>query len=193
MATTERKADHPILPLILHRWSPRAMTGQSIDEAVLQSLFEAARWAPSAYNSQPWRFIYAKNDSAFFQTFMDLLVEFNQSWAKKAAVLGVSIARKTFEHNNKPSPTHAYDTGAAWENLALEGNSRGLVVHGMSGFDYAKAKAALRIPDEYEVLAMFAIGQPAPKESLPPELLKNEVPSTRKKIAEIAMEGFYRE
>lgn len=168
------------------------MTGEPISDEALNSLFEAARWAPSSYNAQPWRILYAKNTSHHFAVFMDLMVEFNQSWAKKAAVLGLFIARKTFEHNNKPAPTHAYDTGAAWENLALEGSSRDLVVHGMQGFDYDKARAKLNIPPEYEVLAMFAVGVPAPKESLPPELQQKEIPSGRKKIEEFAMEGPFR-
>ncbi|MDE3045647.1 MAG: nitroreductase family protein [Verrucomicrobiota bacterium] len=188
----ERKSDHPINPLILNRWSPRAMTGDALPEEVILSLFEAARWAPSSYNAQPWRFIYAKRNTAAFQTMIDLMVDFNKLWAPKAGLLGVIIARKTFQHNNNPSRTHAFDTGAAWENLALEGNSRGLVVHGMEGFDYEKAKSALQIPPEYEVLAMFAVGKRAPKESLPPELREKEVPSPRKKLEEFVMEGHFR-
>ena len=191
MENTNRKADHPINPLILHRWSPRAMNGKPLDEAILKSLFEAARWAPSSYNGQPWRFIYAKRDTKFYDVFMDLLIDFNKSWCKNAAVLAVVISRKTFEHNNEPSVTHSYDTGAAWENLAIEGSSRGLVVHGMQGFDYTKAKQALQIPDQFEINAMFAVGHPAPKESLAPELRAKEVPSDRKKIEEFAMEGHF--
>ena len=188
-----RQADHPILPLILNRWSPRAMTGEAIPDETLLSLFEAARWAPSSYNAQPWRFIYAKRNTKHFDVFMDFLIEFNQGWCKNAAVLGVSVARKTFEHNNKPSITHAYDAGAAWENLALEGSHRGLVVHGMEGFDYAKAKKVLEVPDDHEVLAMFAIGVKAPTSTLPAELQKREEPpSGRKKIEEFIMEGKFK-
>src|SRR3989344_4764177 len=188
----QRKANHPINPMILNRWSPRAMTGEPLSDEVIFSLFEAARWAPSSYNNQPWRFVYAKRDTSSFQTFVDLLVDFNRQWAPKAALLCVVVARKTFEKNNKFSRTHAFDTGAAWENLALEGTSRGLVVHGMEGFDYDKARAVLKIPEDHEVLAMFAVGKKAPPETLPPDLQKIDVPSSRKTIEEFMMEGHFR-
>lgn len=186
-----RKADYPILDLILNRHSPRAMSGEDIELDVLYSLFEAARWAPSSYNAQPWRFIYSRRNTPSFEVFVDLLGDFNKKWAPKAAILGLSIARKTFEKNNKPSPTHAYDTGAAWENLALEAYHRGLVVHGMEGFSYEKARKVLEIPEEYEILAMFAIGKKGKIEDLPEELQKQETLSERKKIDEFIMEGKY--
>jgi nitroreductase len=187
----ERHADHEILPLILHRTSSRAMTGEPLEQDVLLSLFEAARWAPSSYNNQPWRFIYARRDTPFFPQFVDLLVDFNRQWAPRAAVLGVIIARTTFEYNGTFSVTHAFDTGAAWENLCLEGSRRSLVVHGMEGFDYQKARSVLHIPHEYAVLAMFAIGKRAAKETLPPALQKKESPSQRKKLEEFIMEGAF--
>ena len=184
-----RHADHDIDPLILSRWSGRAMSGESISDEELASLFEAARWAPSSYNNQPWRFIYAKRDTEAFATFVDLLVEFNKQWAPQAAVLGAVIALKTFEHNGKPSITHAFDTGAAWENLNLEGTRRHLVVHGMEGFHYAKAKEVLEIPENFELLAMFAIGKKAPKTTLPEELQKREIPGNRKRIEDFIFVG----
>lgn len=165
------------------------MSGESVTDEELMPLFEAARWAPSSYNHQPWRFIYGKRDTPHFEKFMDLLVEFNQSWCEKAAVLGLIISMKVFEKNRKPAITHSFDSGAAWENLALEGTSRGLVVHGMQGFDYEKARANFEVPEEFEVQAMFAIGKHAPKETLPEELQKKESPSSRKPVAEIAFEG----
>lgn len=191
MLNSHRKADHPIQELLLNRWSPRAMTGESIDDETIQSLFEAARWAPSSYNNQPWRFLYAKKDTPHFAKFFNLLVDFNKAWCEKSALLGVIAAETTFEKNKKPSVTHALDTGAAWENLALEGNSRNLVVHGMQGFDYERARAELKIPDEVEILAMFAVGKPAPKEELSEDLQKKETPSSRKKVSEFAFEGFW--
>ena len=187
-----RSSDYPIHPLILNRWSPRAMTGEKISGEELMSLFEAARWAPSSYNNQPWRFLYAKRETPHWAKFFDLLVPFNQGWCKQAAVLGVIVSEKIFEKTKKPSTTHSLDAGAAWENLALEGTHRHLVVHGMEGFDYQKARKVLKVPDEYEVLAMFAVGKKGPKESLAPELQKKEVPSTRKKVAEIAFEGGFK-
>ena len=186
---SDRVVDFPILDVLLNRWSPRAMSGESITEQELFSLFEAARWAPSSYNSQPWRFIYARRDTSAWKPLFDLLVPFNQSWTKNAAVLIVVISRTTFELNNKPARTHSFDTGAALENLAVQGHAQGLVVHGMEGFDYNRAKLTLGIPDGYAVEAMFAIGKPAPKEILPPELQKREEPSGRKKVTEFVCEG----
>jgi len=193
MNDSHRKSDYPINPLILNRWSPRAMTGESISHEELMSLFEAARWAPSSYNNQPWRFLYARRETPHFEKFFDLLIDFNKSWCNKAALLGCIVSEKIFEKTKKPAVTHALDAGAAWENLALEGSGRGLVVHGMQGFDYAKAKTVLKVPDEFEVLAMFAVGKKAPKETLSEELQKREIPSSRKKVSEIAFEGAFRD
>ena len=171
------------MPEILNRWSPRAMTGEELTDDELMPLFDAARWAPSSYNAQLWRFLYAKRDTEHWEKFLDLLVEGNQGWAKDAAVLVVVISRSNFEKDNKPAKTHVFDAGAAWENLAIEGSTRGLVVHGMEGFDYAKAKEVLDIPDEYEVLAMIAIGKKKDSE---------EKANTRRPLQEIIMEGKFR-
>jgi nitroreductase len=126
-----RKADFPIEALLLDRWSPRAMSGEEIAEQELMRLFEAARWAPSSFNAQQWRALYARRGTEYWPVFFELLVDGNKSWAKSAAVLVVFISRKTFDYNNEPSITHSYDTGAAWENFALQGFRLGLVVHGM--------------------------------------------------------------
>ena len=184
-----RKPEHEINPLILSRWSPRSMTGEEISDEELMSLFEAARWAPSSYNNQPWRFIYAKRNTDHWNRLFNLMVEFNQSWAKNAAVLIVIISKKTFDHNNQPSITHSFDTGAAWENLALQAESMGLVTHGMQGFDYEKAKKELEIPEDYSIEAMIAIGKRGKKEDLPKELQEREIPSARKLLKDIIMEG----
>lgn len=187
-----RKTNYEIHPLILNRWSPRAMSGEEITNEELMQLFEAARWAPSSYNGQHWRFIYAKRNTEHWDTLFHLMGEFNQSWTKNAAVLVVVISRKTFEFNNKPAVTHSFDTGAAWENLALQATSMGLVAHGMEGFDYAKAKQVLGVPDDYQVEAMIAIGKRGKKEDLPKELQEKEMPSNRKPLHEILMEGKFR-
>jgi nitroreductase len=184
-----RKPTYPINPIILNRWSPRAMTGEELTDDELMPLFEAARWAPSSYNNQPWRFIYAKRNTPEWGPIYDLMVDFNKQWTKNAAVIGVSISRNVFDHNGKPARTHSYDTGAAWISMALEGTSRGLVVHGMQGFDYDKARQTLIVPDDYTVEAMFAIGKRAPKETLPEELQKKEFPSDRRPLSEIVMKG----
>lgn len=186
-----RKPEHNIDEIFLNRWSPRAMSGEEIDEAALLSLLEAARWAPSSNNNQPWRFIYGRRNTKNWTTFFNLLAEGNKEWAKKAAVLIVVISKTTFD-NNKPSRTHSYDAGAAWENFALQGSLRGLVVHGMQGFDYDKAKQELRIPGDYQVEAMIAIGKKGKKEDLPQYLQEREVPSIRKNLSEIVMEGSFK-
>lgn len=184
----QRTPQHPIHPLILRRWSPRAMTGEPLSNEELCSLFEAARWAPSSFNEQPWRFLYALRGSSGFQRLFSLLVPFNQAWTAQAAILGIITSRSTFAKTGKPSPSHALDTGAAWENVCLEGAHRGLVVHGMSGFDYAKAKEEFQIQDPYTIQAMFAIGKQASLETLSTELQSREFPSTeRKTISEITV------
>lgn len=187
-----RKPEYPINPLILSRWSPRAMSGEEISDEELMALFEAARWAPSSYNAQPWRFIYAKKGSEQWDKFFNLLVEFNQSWAKNAAVLVLIISRRHFESNEKPSHTHSFDTGSAWENLAIEAETRGLVTHGMEGFDYQKAREVLEIPELFQVEAMIVIGKKGNKEDLPEGLREKDVPSIRKPLSEIVMEGKFR-
>lgn len=169
------------------------MSGETMSEEELLTLFEAARWAPSSYNNQPWRFIYAQRDTEYWQTFFGLLGEFNQSWCKNAAALVVVAARKTFEYNKKPSVTHAFDTGSAWENLAIQASATGYVAHGMEGFDYKAAALVLRIPDDYAVLAMIAIGKPGKKEDLPEDLKQQEQPNDRRLLEEIVMEGLFRE
>ncbi|MEP6819890.1 MAG: nitroreductase family protein [bacterium] len=185
----KRKADHRIDNLFLDRWSPRAMTGEPVAQEELLTLFEAARWAPSSYNYQPWRFLYARRNTQHWQTFFDLMGEFNQSWTKTAAVLVVFISRTHFDFNGEPAPTHSFDTGAAWENLALQGAIKGLVVHGMQGFDYEGARTALNVPEGFQVEAMCAIGKPAAPETLPADLQAKEVVSERRKLEETICEG----
>lgn len=189
---TKRTSEYPINPLILSRWSPRSMTGEELGDDDIMSLFEAARWAPSSFNNQPWRFIYAKRNTEHWDRLFNLLVDVNKTWAKNAALLAVVISRKNFEFNEKPARTHQFDTGSAWENLALEASSRGIVAHGMQGFDYEKAKTELGIPADFEVMAMIAIGKRGPKENLPTELQDKEKPNDRKALKDIIMEGTYR-
>lgn len=185
----KRKADYPVDKLFLDRWSPRAMTGETIPEEELMVLFEAARWAPSSYNNQPWRILYARRDSEHWPLFFDLMVDFNQSWAKNAAALLLFISKTTFDMNTGTSVTHSFDTGAAWENLALQGWLKGLVVHGMQGFDYERAQTALNIPEDFQVEAMAAIGKPADPATLPEDLRARELPSDRRKLEQTICEG----
>lgn len=189
----EREAQHPIDEQFTKRWSPRSMTGEEIDDNELMALFESARWAPSSYNAQPWRFIYAKRNTEHWDKLFSLLVEFNQMWCKNAAALVLIISKKTFEHNSQPNGTHSFDTGSAWMSLALEASKRSLVAHGMAGFDYEKARSTFNIPDDYNVEAMFAIGKHGRKEDLPEELQKMEEPSDRKPLNDIVWEGSFKD
>ncbi len=168
------------------------MTGEEIADDLLMSLFEAARWAPSSFNNQPWRFVYAKKNSQYWDRLFGLLVDSNKVWAKDASALVVVVSAKNFQYNGKPSLTHQFDSGAAWENLALQARSAGLAAHGMQGFDYDRARKELAVPDDYDVMAMIAIGKQAPKEKLPTKLQEREFPSDRKPLSEIVMEGMFR-
>lgn len=187
-----RKPDHDISPIFVNRWSPRAMSGDEISKEDLMRLFEAARWAPSSMNNQPWRFLYAMRNSADWERFFGLLAPGNQAWCKNAAVLIVVVSKTTFDFNNKPARTHSYDAGAAWVSMALQGSFLGFVVHGMQGFDYARAKKELGVSDEFQVEAMVAVGRPGEKEALPLALREREFPSSRKKLEEIIIEGGFR-
>jgi nitroreductase len=184
-----RTADHPIERIFIQRWSPRAMAGEPITESELMRLFEAARWAPSTYNEQEWRFLYARRDGQHWPTFFDLLAAANQAWCVNAGVLVVVLSHKVFARNGKPNPVHTFDTGAAFENLALQGASMNLVVHGMAGFDRDRARTALAVPDDYAVEAMIAIGRPGDPAALPDDLREREVPTGRKPVREFAREG----
>jgi nitroreductase len=184
-----RKAGYPVDSLFVDRWSSRAMTGEEIPEEDLMILFEAARWAPSSYNNQPCRILYARRGSEHWPLFFGLLVDANKAWAQNAAVLLLIVSKTTFDHNGKPAVTHSYDAGAAWENLALQGFSKGFVVHGMQGFDYERARTALGIPDDFRVEAMAAVGKPGDKDTLPQYLREREEPNQRKNLEQIICEG----
>lgn len=187
-----RRPDHPVDPLFVHRWSPRAMSGEPLADHQILTLLEAARWAPSGYNEQPWRFCYAKRGTAHFDTFLGFLVEANRAWCASAAALFVLCSRKTFTRNGKPNVSHLFDAGAAWENLALQATAMGLVAHGMAGFDPAKARAGLNVPDDFDIPAMIAVGKPGRAEDLPEALRAMEQPSPRKPVGEWASEGMFR-
>jgi nitroreductase len=184
-----RKADHDIPLLFVDRWSPRAMSGEEITREELMRMFEASRWAMSSMNNQPWRFLYALRNTAYWEQFFGLLTPNNQGWCRNAAALIVVASMKTFDHTGKPARTHSYDTGAAWYSFALQGSMMGLVVHGMQGFDYDKAASVLGVTDDCQVEAMAAVGRPGNKEELPPALQEREIPSQRNKVEEFAFEG----
>ncbi len=183
-----RTTEYPIDDMFLKRHSPRALSGETISKEQLMTLFEAARWAPSNYNIQPWRFVYAMRDTPEFDTHFSLLVDFNKEWCKRASVLIVTISKKTSDsgHDNV---CHSFDTGAAWENLALQAQTMGLVAHGMSGFDYKMAKEKLGVPDDYNVEMMIAIGKHGKIEDLPENIRAGETPNDRKPLEGMIFEG----
>ncbi len=190
--SSARHAAHPIEAQFLDRWSPRAMTGEEISRDELLSLFEAARWAPSSSNLQPWRALFARCGTPQWPTFFGLLAEGNQAWAHNAAALVVFVSHAINARSGRPSVTHSYDTGAAWAYFALQGSLKGLVVHGMAGFDYERARGELEIPGSFTIEAMAAVGRPAPKEILPAALQARELPSDRKPVEEWICEGAWR-
>tara|TARA_Y100000034_G_scaffold131791_1_gene193326 strand:- start:1016 stop:1588 length:573 start_codon:yes stop_codon:yes gene_type:complete len=188
-----RESEYKINELILNRWSAKAMSGEELSDNELMTLFEAAKWAPSSYNNQHWRFIYAKRGTTYWDKFFDLLFESNQNWVKNASVLILMISRKNYEHNEKPIRTRSFDAGSAWENLALQAISMNLVVHPIGGFDLNRAKEVANVSDDYEVEIMIAIGKKGKKEDLPKEMQEREVMSDRKPLNEIVFEGNFNE
>ena len=189
----ERTADFPIDTMFLERWSPRAFTGEVLSETDLLTMLEAARWAPSSYNSQPWRFIYARRDTAHWDRFLDLLVPFNRSWAASASALVIlvsnSLMRPPGSDKDVPSHTHSFDTGTASGYFALQANRMGWRVHGMVGFDMDRAFTELNVPMGYRVEAAYAVGCQGDPAGLPEALRAREHPNSRTPLAELAFEG----
>jgi nitroreductase len=188
-----RSLEYPVESLIADRWSARSFSDVAVTQKELMTLLTAASLAPSSYNSQPWRFGYASKGTPEFAQYVDLLVPFNQSWAKEASFLVLVLSRKTMEVYGQtvPSRTHSFDTGAAAENMALQGVKMGIVVHGMEGFDYDRAHAELNIPEDFAVEAMFAVGKLGDKTRLPEMLRDKEMPSPRRAISELIFEGSF--
>lgn len=187
-----RKTAREVLPLFLNRWSPRSYAGDPVREEDLMACLEAARWAPSSYNEQPWRFLYAAKPEDLAR-FTSCLVEFNRAWAAKAPVLLAVCAKRAFSHDGSANRNHAFDAGAAWVLFALEARRRGLYAHAMAGYDDEKARQLLRVPEGYEILAFVALGHRGPKEALPERMQKGETPNGRRPVQEFAFEGLFPE
>jgi len=186
-----RVSDHPIEPVFLHRWSPRAFTGEAMDQATLLSILEAARWAPSSYNSQPWRFVYAHRDTPAWDRLFGLLIEANQAWCRGAAVLMVALSKTTMSPRGTemPSYSHSFDAGAAWGSLALQATALGWHAHGMVGMDMPRAVTELGVPDGYRVECAIALGRRGDPASLPERYQGMEKPSGRNPVESFAFEG----
>ncbi|GGH84856.1 nitroreductase [Pullulanibacillus pueri] len=183
---TQRQNDYAIDSIFLNRWSPRAFLDKAIPEDVLFSVFEAARWAPSAANMQPWRFIIARNDNDK-EKFYSFIKEGNLIWCKKAPVLVAILSQKSLDGN--PNRFHSFDAGTAWGYLALQAKMNGLMTHAMGGFDPELAKNVLNIPEDFEVNAIVAIGYQGPADELPEPLKEREHPSGRLSLEELLFEG----
>lgn len=190
MTNEFRTASHDIDPIYVQRWSPRSFLDKEVPEEVLLSVFEAARWAPSAANLQPWHFVVARNDDdrAAFHSFINTG---NVEWCKKAPVL-IAVTSKMDSERFGDNVTHAFDTGAAWGYLALEASRKGLITHGMGGFDREKAKKVLQIPDNYAIHAIIALGYQGNKEQLDEKFLAREKPSARKEVETFISEGIFK-
>jgi nitroreductase len=186
-------SDFPVHELIRERWSPRAFADKPVPQNVLRSIFEAARWAPSSYNEQPWAYLVAtRDDKDSFQKMLSVLVQFNADWAKGAPVLALAVSELAFAHNNAPNRNAYYDTGAASALLSVEATAHGLSVHQMAGFDPEKARQVFGIPAGWEAIAALAIGYPGDPASLPQHLKDRETaPRTRKPISEFVMSGHW--
>ncbi|NBC37888.1 nitroreductase [Novosphingobium sp. FSY-8] len=188
---TTRTTSPAILPAIAQRWSPRAFDGSAVPQADLELIFEAAGLAPSAYNYQPWTFLYAIKGDANWDAFLSLLIPFNASWAKEAGALVFIVSEKDMVQGEKVNPnhSHSFDAGAAWGYAALQAKALGYDTHGMTGLDMGKATAELAIPDTHRLEAAFVIGKAGDKAILPDFLQGREAPGTRKPVTEILRAG----
>ncbi len=188
-----RIPEHEIAPIFLERWSPRAYSGEKLPEGALMRLFEAVRWSPSSYNSQPWRLIYAQRDTPHWQVFLDLLIPFNREWAARAGALVCFVSKSTMLPPGKtdevPSPTHSFDAGSGWMAFALQAQMLGLHAHGMVGFDMDTAFAKLGVPVGHRVEMMAAVGRLGDPSVLPEQARGREFPSPRQPVGAFAFEG----
>ncbi|QEI12681.1 nitroreductase family protein [Cellvibrio japonicus] len=195
MTSDMRIPDYEVHPIFVARWSPRSFSNEVIDDATLFSLFEAARWAPSGNNSQPWRFIYARRDSIHWDSFADLLNEKNRLWASKASALVILVSKTTHVRKGASEATplrnHSLDAGAAWANLALQAEFLGWKTHAIGGFDREKARELLQVPAGFQVELAIAVGKQGDATSLAEEFLERERPTPRNPVNSFTAEGIF--
>ncbi len=186
-----RISEVPVHPSFLDRWSSRAFSSQAIADEQLRSLFEAARWAPSASNAQPWLFVYANEETTLGRARL-LLRDSNRRWASRAPLLIFVFARRVHEETGQPLRTGAFDTGAAWFSLAMQAQRLGLKTRAMGGILHDETYEAFGVPrDQFESQAAIAVGYPAPSSELPPDLAAKDVPNGRKPQREFVFAGRY--
>lgn len=190
-----RQSEHSIDPIFTERWSPRSFVPQAMSDADLMKMLEAARFAPSASNMQPWRFVYAHRGTPEFDKILSVLIDFNSAWARNASVLMLIFSQKTTKARDtgeeKPAYSHAFDAGAAWMSLALQAHLLGYHAHAMGGVLHDKAMEIFNVPASYRLEVAVAIGTKGEKEQLPEHLLVREAPSDRKPLSELAGNGIF--
>lgn len=185
--TTQAKLDRAFI----ERWSPRALSSEPISEEDINTLFEAARWSPSCFNEQPWRFVYANTEKTL-ASLRTVINESNRKWADQAPLLVLVFSKRKFTHNDKPNRWADFDAGAAWMALTLQANKLGLYTHGMGGFDIDKAYEVTGVSaDDYNAICAVAVGRMGDSDTLPSDLASREKPSDRKPLAEIAHKGVF--
>lgn len=187
-----RQAHHPVDPIFTTRWSPRAFDRSILPDADLATIFEAARWAPSAFNAQPWRLLYAKRESADWARFLSLLIPWNQGWAQNASVLIYLCSDTLMETKpgqTAPSHTHSFDAGAAWASMALQATMLGYHAHGMAGVEWERVRTELKVPDRFRVDAACVFGRTGSPDLLDERLRAREFPSDRRPVADFAFAG----
>lgn len=189
------QTDHPVQDFIAHRWSPYGFANRAVSEADLRCLFEAARWAASSFNEQPWSYIVAtKAQATEFARLLSCLVEANQNWAKAAPVLALGVTTHHFKRNEKPNRVAIHDLGLATGNLVAEATARGLAVHQMGGILQDRAREIYDIPDGSEAVTGMAIGYAGDPDSLPEEIRQRDLaPRTRKPQREFVFHATWRE
>ncbi len=182
-----RQSGYPVHPLFLNRWSPRSFADRPVPDDVLFTVLEAARWAPSSNNDQPWRFFVARTEEER-QKFLSFIRPNNRLWADRAPAL-VLLASHKRRPDGSPNPAHAFDTGTAWGYLSIQAALLGLATRAIGGFDKEAARAALRVPDDFDLHAVIAIGYRGPREELPEPLREREWPTGRRSLHESVIEG----
>jgi nitroreductase len=185
-----RTADHEIEPYLLHRHSQRAMNGEPLGDEDLLRVLEAARWAPSSANLQPWRFLYAQAGTPSFAQYQTFLHPFNAVWCARAGALVVVLSKKTL-NDGRHSTSHEFDAGAAWMSLALQASSMGLVSHAIGGISHEKIREELHVPDDFAIHCMVVLGHRGNPDDLPEALRPREAPSARRPLAELIDAGAF--
>lgn len=182
-----RVSEYPVSPLFLNRWSTRAFSTREVSDQDLYTVLDAAHWAPSSFNDQPWRFIVAKTEEQR-SVFHQFINEFNLTWVSTAPVL-IVVASDTQRDNGDPNGAHAFDAGAAWASMAIQVTMLGMVTHALGGIDRNKARQMLNIPDSFEIHALIALGYHGDKSLLPEAVQQREVPNSRRPLHELVYEG----